>query len=211
MRTDQHTDRPGGDTPDEAASSPIRLRGPRVTDAAPMWELVRDSGSLDLNSPYLYLLICSDHAATSVVATDDDGTLLGFVAAYRPPTDPGAVFVWQVGVATEARGRGLGRRLLLGLLAREANRDARELTATVTPDNAPSLALFRGVARDLGAGIQERERFGADLFPHDADPGDHEPEMEVRIGPLPAATPGRVTGSAVEDPDGETAGTSEQT
>jgi L-2,4-diaminobutyric acid acetyltransferase len=180
------------------APAPITLRGPRETDAAPMWELVKDGGSLDVNSPYLYLLICTDHADTSVVATDADGDLVGFVAAYRPPPDPSAVFVWQVGVAPKARGRGLGRRLLLGLLAREANRDARELTATVTPDNAASLALFRGVGRDLGASVQERERFPAGLFPDGAD--EHEPEMELRVGPLPAATPGRATDLTWADP-----------
>lgn len=175
---------------DRRAPAPISLRAPDETDAAAMWELVRDGGSLDLNSPYLYLLICTDYADTSVVAADADGDLVGFVAAYRPPPDPGATFVWQVGVAPKARGRGLGRRLLLGLLAREANRDARELVATVTPDNAASLALFRGVARDLGAGVQESERFAAELFPDASD--DHEPEVELRIGPLPAAIPGRV-------------------
>lgn len=180
---------------DRRAPAPITLRGPRETDAAPMWELVRRGGSLDLNSPYLYLLICTDHADTSVVATDAEGDLVGFVAAYRPPPDPGATFVWQVGVDPKARGRGLGRRLLLGLLAREANRDARELVATVTPDNAASLALFRGVARDLGANVQESERFASELFP-DLPDEDHEPEMELRVGPLPAAMPGRATNTS---------------
>lgn len=150
-----------------------------------MWELVRDSGSLDLNSPYLYLLICTDHAATSVVATDDAGNMLGFVAAYRPPQDPGAVFVWQVGVAQAARGRGLGRRLIMATLATDGNRDVRELVATVTPSNAASMALFKGLGRDLGAPVAERERFGVGLFP--ADAGAHEPEVELRVGPLPTA------------------------
>ena len=151
-----------------------------------MWRLVRDGGSLDLNSPYLYLLICTDFAATSVVATEGD-ELLGFVAAYRPPPDPEAVFVWQIGVAPHARGRGLAKRLLAAMLERPANDDARELTATVTPDNAASLALFRSMARDLGITVEESERFGAQLFPvGGGDEPEHEPEMELRIGPLPA-------------------------
>lgn len=151
-----------------------------------MWALVRDSGALDLNSPYAYLLICTDHAATSLVATRDD-ELVGFVAAYRPPPEPAAVFVWQIGVVPHVRGQGLARRLVLGALAQEANRDARELTATVTPDNAASLALFRGLARDLGVGVVERERFGSALFPGPA--AQHPPEHELRIGPLPVPVP----------------------
>lgn len=157
------------------------LREPRPDDAAGLWRLVRDGGSLDLNSPYVYLLICTDHAATSVIATDEDDELVGFVAAYRPPPDPDAAFVWQIGVAEHARGRGLAKRLLKAMLSREANNDAQELTATVTPDNAASLALFRSIAPELAAEVEEHERFPAEVFP-----GGHEPEVELRIGPLDA-------------------------
>ncbi|MEX2375678.1 MAG: diaminobutyrate acetyltransferase, partial [Dehalococcoidia bacterium] len=71
-------------------------------DAAPIWQLVHDDGGLDLNSPYAYLLVCTDFAQTSLVATDATG-VVGFIAAYRPPTRPDATFVWQVGVAKRAR------------------------------------------------------------------------------------------------------------
>jgi L-2,4-diaminobutyric acid acetyltransferase len=162
--------------------SALELRAPTVADAADLWRLVRDSGALDLNSPYAYLLICTDLAETSVVAVDEDG-LAGFVACYRPPTDPTCAFVWQIGVAARARGGGLGRRLLTATLARPGNADARCLTATVTPDNEPSLRLFRGVADALGVRCEETERFPADVFP--AEVGDHQPELELRIGPLP--------------------------
>ncbi len=161
-------------------SGAATLRAPRAEDGSAIWRLVRDGGSLDLNSPYLYLLICTDFAATSIVAADADDAPVGFVAAYRPPADPKAAFVWQVGVAPAARGQGLAKRLIKGMLARDANRDATELTATVTPSNQASMALFHGVARDLGAQVTERERFAASLFPEG-----HEAERELRIGPLP--------------------------
>lgn len=145
-----------------------------------IWRLVHDGGSLDLNSPYLYLLICTDFAAHSIVAADADDAPVGFVAAYRPPNDPSAAFVWQVGVDQRARGQGLATRLIKGMLARDSNRDATELTATVTPSNEASMALFHGVARELGASVETHERFAAELFPEG-----HEPELELRIGPLP--------------------------
>lgn len=144
-----------------------------------MWALLAGAG-LDHNSPYAYLLVCTDFAATSVVAEDESG-LVGAVAAYRPPTRPQAVFVWQVGVADRARGLGLGRRMLHGVLAQPANADVTELTATVTPSNEPSLRLFRGLARELGVSCAEHPRFLAEHFPPE---GDHEPEDELVIGPL---------------------------
>lgn len=158
----------------------VRMRTPTVSDAAMMWNLLIAAG-LDRNSPYAYLLVCSDFAATSLVADDGEG-LVGAVAAYRPPPRPQAVFVWQVGVADRARGQGLARRMLHEVLALPANADATELTATVTPDNEPSLRLFRGLARDLGTGCEESPRFLAEHFPPGA--GDHQREDELVIGPV---------------------------
>ena len=76
----------------------ITFRGPAASDAADLWRLARDSGSLDLNSPYAYLMWCTDFADTAVVATDGD-EVVGFVVGHRPPTDPDSAFVWQVAVA----------------------------------------------------------------------------------------------------------------
>ncbi|GGI06424.1 diaminobutyrate acetyltransferase [Egicoccus halophilus] len=164
-------------------SDPIRFRGPAASDAADVWRLARDSGALDLNSPYAYLLWCTDFATTTVLAEDATDRRVGFVGGYRPPTDPEAAFVWQVAVAADQRGRGLGRRLLDAFLSRPGTRDGRWLTATVTPSNAASLALFRGYADARGVGCDEHERFPAEVFP--AEAGVHEPELALRIGPLP--------------------------
>lgn len=157
----------------------VRFRTPVERDAASIWQLTHDDGELDLNSPYMYLLVCSDWSATSLIAEDDEG-LVGFVAAYRPPTRPEAVFVWQIGVAKRARRRGLGRALLHQLLQLPANADVEYVTATVTVDNEASTALFRRFADDLEAACVTSLRFGAELFPG----GDHQPEVGFAIGPL---------------------------
>ena len=158
-----------------------RLRTPTVTDGADLWRALSAAG-LDENSPYAYLLVATDFSQTSLVA-EDDGGMLGAVAAYRPPIRPQAVFVWQVGVLERGRGQGLASRMLHHLVELPANRDATELTATVTPDNEASLRLFRGFARDLGVACKEEPRFLREHFP--AESGEHEPEDELVIGPLP--------------------------
>jgi L-2,4-diaminobutyric acid acetyltransferase len=157
----------------------IELRAATPEDGAALWRLVRDSGSLDVNSPYVYLLLGSHFAGTTVVA-ERGSTVVGFVAAYRPPTDPAAVFVWQIGVRAEARGTGLGGQLLDAVVAAPAARDARFLSATVTPGNAASIALFQGFARRHGVPCEVGPGFRADHFPED-----HEREDLFRIGPLP--------------------------
>ena len=159
---------------------PIALRSATPDDGRAMWAMARDSGSLDLNSPYAYVLAGEHHAATSVVAVDEDGALAGFVTAYLPASEPDAVFVWQVAVDPSHRGKGLGRRLLHEVVDRGRARGARALTATVTPGNDASRRLFQAVASDRGALYDERPLFGADLFPGD----DHEPEHRILVSPV---------------------------
>lgn len=158
----------------------LTFRRPRPDDAAAIWRLLPTIGGLERNTAYAYLLLCSHFADTSIVA-EQGGEVVGFVAGYRPPTQPEAVFVWQVGVAPSARGQGLGGRLLDGVLAMPGCQGARYLTATVSPDNEASLALFRGFARRRQVPCEEGPGFAARLFPEP-----HPDENLIRIGPLSA-------------------------
>lgn len=158
----------------------VQMRQPAPEDGPALWALARHNG-LDLNSRYAYLLQGAHFSDTCVVAADGRA-IVGFVTAYRPPTRPDAIFVWQVAVRADARGRGLASLMLHRVLTRPACRDARYLEATVTPSNAASQRLFRGVARRLGVECRESEFFPRALF----GAGDHEAEDLFRIGPLPA-------------------------
>lgn len=172
-------------TPGPASAVGVALRGARATDAAAMWALVHETGALEPNTPYAYLLLCTHFADTTVVATRDDGALIGFVAAYRPPVKPDVVFVWQIGVAPAARGAGLGKRLLRALIALPGCADVRALEATVMPSNTASRELFRAFARTLGVHCTRRPGFPADLFPRvPGDAAPHEAEELFHIGPL---------------------------
>lgn len=115
-------------------------------------------------------------ADTSVVG-ETDGTTVGFVTGFEVPARPGTLFVWQVGVDASQRGRGIGSQLLDALVRRHPH--VRYLEATVTPTNAASAALFRGFGSRHGAPVDERELFGAELFP-----AGHEAEILFRIGPI---------------------------
>lgn len=152
------------------------MRPPRPEDGKAVWELIRDSHPLDLNSPYAYLLLCHHFAATSMVA-HRAGELVGFVGAYEPPNSPGALFVWQIAVRASERGTGLGTRLLDEIVEQ---RRYHFLEATVTPSNASSWKLFRGYARKRHARVTEQPLFPSNYFPGPS----HEEEVLIRIGPL---------------------------
>lgn len=157
----------------------VAISEPSVSDAGSMWRLVRDEPNLELNTGYAYLLVCSHFRDTSVVAKAGE-ELAGFVAGYRPPRASGALFVWQIGVAPEHRGEGLGLRLLLHLVERGREQGVRFLESTVTASNEPSQRLFHSVARELDVPCEESPLFTPDLFPGEG----HETETLFRIGPF---------------------------
>lgn len=171
-----------GDAHDHTCGAQPRLRTPTVKDAAAIWRLLPTVGNLERNSCYAYLLLCSHFADTCLLA-EHDGHLLGFVLAYRPPSEPDALFVWQVGVVPAVRGTGLGGRMLTALLQLPATAGARFLTATVCADNGPSLAMFHRLARSLGVSCEQGAGFLGSLF---ALP--HPDEDTLRIGPLKGDT-----------------------
>jgi L-2,4-diaminobutyric acid acetyltransferase len=152
------------------------LRAPRPSDGAAMWALVREAGTLDENSAYLYVLLADRFGDTCAVA-ERDGRLVAVLTGFRPPRDPSTYFVWQIGVHHDARGRGLASRLIDEVLARHP--DVRFVEATVSPSNAASRALFAGLARRRGAALETLSGYGAALFPPP-----HEREPLLRIGPF---------------------------
>lgn len=154
------------------------LGPPETSDGAALWRIARDSGKLDLNSPYTYLLWCRDFAASSVVARSGR-EVAAFVTGYRRPEATDTLVVWQVAVDGSYRGKGLALRMLDHLASRLEPAGMRFLEATVTPDNEPSARLFTAFARNRGAEPDTRELFPAALFPEE-----HQPEILYRVGPL---------------------------
>ncbi|MEU9241847.1 diaminobutyrate acetyltransferase [Streptomyces shenzhenensis] len=164
-----------------AAQADLIVDRPLVTDGAALWRIAQDSGSLDLNSSYSYLLWCRDFAGTSAVARGADGEPVGFVTGYTRPDRPDTLLVWQVAVDAAQRGRGIAARLLDGLTARvAADRPLTAVETTITPGNTASERLFTSYAARHGAAVERSVLFEAGEFPD----GPHAPEVLYRIGPL---------------------------
>lgn len=148
----------------------VQLRRPNVSDGTRMWEVARDSQVLDLNSSYSYVLWCRDFADTSIVALDE-GRVVGFVTGYLRPGRTDTLFVWQVAVDADQRGKGAAGRMLDGLLDGLADQGVTRLETTISPDNAASQALFTALARRRGTDIVRQDLFAPEHFPdsHEAE------------------------------------------
>ncbi|MDD2510751.1 MAG: diaminobutyrate acetyltransferase [Syntrophomonas sp.] len=155
------------------------MRFPSKEDGKGIWELVKSTRVLDLNSAYSYLLLSKYFNETCVVA-EADGIIAGFVSAFHPPQQPEVIFVWQVAVDEAFRRHRLGMNMLKHLLARKACSNSRYLEITVNPSNHAAYNLYRKLADELGTSCVEEECFPSRLFPG----GQHEEEIMLRIGPL---------------------------
>lgn len=145
------------EAPVQTRSAQPSLRKPQATDGEAIWRLVRACKPLDENSLYANLIQAEHFRDTSVVA-ERNGEIVGWISGHMIPNED-AYFVWQVAVSPDARGLGLGRRMLRALIAREEIAQARSLKTTITKDNAASWALFRSLARRLGGTLSDAPHY----------------------------------------------------
>lgn len=169
---------PCADNGSSDAQTPVTIRVPRPADGATMRRLAREAGGLDVNSTYYYIMMCSYFSSTCRIACSGESAV-GFVTGFRPSDISRTLLIHQIGVSPEWRGKGIGKSMLLALLA---GRDGAPefIEATISPSNLASRALFNWLSRKIRADQQFRPEFTADLFL----PELHEPEDTVRIGPI---------------------------
>ncbi|WP_430460962.1 diaminobutyrate acetyltransferase [Thalassolituus sp. LLYu03] len=154
------------------------FRSPNSRDGARVHQLISQCPPLDTNSLYCNLLQCLHFADTSLIA-EDNGLLAGFISGYRLPQQPDTLFVWQVAVSEQARGKGLASRMLLELLRRQHGA-VKHLHTTITLNNNASWQTFRRLAASLNAPLNSQELFSREQ--HFA--GAHDAEHLVHIGPF---------------------------
>ncbi|HKJ76586.1 MAG TPA: diaminobutyrate acetyltransferase [Gammaproteobacteria bacterium] len=164
--------------PNSNDNQPV-LRRPNPGDGKAVYELIQANPPLDVNTVYLYYLLCRHFADTCAVA-EVDGQVLGFLSAYRIPNAPERLFIWQAAVDPALRGHGMAGRLLEEVVGRPEVADVRYLDVTVSPSNTASRRVFEKFAQKRGAGWHEEvflnvEDFGSQV---------HEEELLFRIGPL---------------------------
>lgn len=144
-----------------------------------MFRIVKESGVLDVNSAYSYLLWGEYFSETSCIAQIDQ-KVIGFVSGFIQPDAPDTLFVWQIAIDQNYHGKGLATMLLQQLIDQVKNKDINFLEATVTPTNIPSSKLFHKIARNHNTECSIETRFASEQFPDRTT----EEEQTHRIGPL---------------------------
>lgn len=157
----------------------LELKKPSALDGMFVNQLVADCSPLDTNSIYCNLLQC-DHFSDTSIAARADNVLVGFISGYLVPLKTDTLFVWQVAVGESARGKGLAKKMLTSILERSICAEVHYIETTITKSNAGSWALFRSLAKQLNAPLEESVKFDENTHFQ----GKHDTEYLVRIGPF---------------------------
>lgn len=157
-----------------------RYRTPSKRDGAKLWKLVKDSGKLDVNSPYFYITMSHWFSNSCMIVEDiNNDRIIGAVVGFRQPEHRNRLFIWQITVHEDYRGQGIALKLLDELASQSGT---EYVEATISPSNAASRRLFEKWSAMIKADMikSESEGFGIELFPEQA----HEQEDLYIIGPL---------------------------
>jgi L-2,4-diaminobutyric acid acetyltransferase len=150
--------------------------------------LVAACKPLDENSLYCNLLQTSHFGATSMGAwqqpsnADHAPQLVGSVTGYFLPDAPQTLYIWQVAVLNDARGRGIGQSLLRHLLANQAPSAVAKMQTSITSSNRASWQLFERFAQTLNAPTHVSVLFETEKHFGGAAPTEH----VLTIGPISA-------------------------
>ncbi len=148
-------------------------------DGKEIWHLIKNTGVLDLNSSYNYLMWAKYFDQTSVVV-ERNKKIVGFISGFIQPNKPDHLFIWQVAVYDSERKKGLALSMLKAILKRSTCKDVHYLEATVSPSNKASAALFKKLAVELKTNCQITECFTVNQF----TVIEHEAENFFTIGPF---------------------------
>lgn len=164
-------------------ASEVSLRPADDEDARAVKKLARRCPPLEAYPRHQYKILLRHAGNVCCVAESGDG-IQGYVMGIPSARRSGVYFMWQIGVAPEQRGTGLGRRLLAYVERRLAAADYDTLEVTVDPENDTSCRLFeaadyRNISRREGPAVRVDGRWAVrDYYGPDA----HFVLFEKRLG-----------------------------
>ncbi len=152
---------------------------PKLKDSKKIFSLIKNSKPLDLNSEYAYMLICEHFKDTSVIA-EIEKKIVGVITGYVIPNEPDTLFIWQVAVDKDFRGKRIPYFMFENLLSRKNLSNIKRIKTTISPSNSASQKMFEKFSVKLECSIERRKY----ITQNDFLIGEHEDETLYTIGPF---------------------------
>ncbi|HSO03262.1 MAG TPA: GNAT family N-acetyltransferase [Candidatus Limnocylindrales bacterium] len=133
------------------------------------------SGGRDMHA-LLPRLFFSHFSSTSLIVTDADGTVAGFIIAFVSQTRPDTGYIHFVWVSPQLRRHGLAGQMYDRVFTLLREQGCARVEAVTIPENAGSLAFHARMGfRAKGTGGSP---FEAPIAPDHAGPGQHRVVLE---------------------------------
>jgi len=155
----------------------IKITFPTKKNGSAVEKLIKRCPPLDLNSTYHYLIQSYYFNQTCSVAFDGE-KIVAFVSGFIKPTNKNCLFIWQVAIDEDYRGKGLGVELIEFLL--NQNKEVNTIETTITKNNIASRRMFQKIVEKYETRMSEET-----LFDKEEDfSNEHDSEMLITISPI---------------------------
>ncbi|NCC16978.1 MAG: GNAT family N-acetyltransferase [Clostridia bacterium] len=111
---------------------------------------------------YIYWMLGRNFPSTCLVA-EKNGRILGYIGALLS-AEKQTVFVWQIAVKSDERGRQIGRRLLENVVIAAKNMGITQLEIGINDENIICRCMVEKLVQDLESTITEKEKYKGEGF-----------------------------------------------
>lgn len=127
----------------------ITMRTVTGADAALLRCLAARCRPLDVHTPYTYWVVCH-FFGDGCFLLEHEGAPVGYIMTVK--TDE-CLFVWQIGLMEQFRGKGLSQQLIQAA-AEYAGQRKLDLQVSIAAENAASYASFSSYCREHGLAME---------------------------------------------------------
>ncbi|WP_304508617.1 GNAT family N-acetyltransferase [Anaerotignum sp.] len=111
---------------------------------------------------YIYWMLGKYFPSTCLVA-EENGQVLGYIGALLS-AEKRKIFIWQIAVKSEERGRQIGRKLLQSVLLTAGDMGIMQLEIAINDKNSSCRHMVEKLVQDLQGTITEKERYQDEGF-----------------------------------------------
>lgn len=111
---------------------------------------------------YIYWMLGKYFSSTCLVAEEQD-QILGYIGALVS-AEKQKVFVWQIAVKSNERGRHIGRKLLENVVLATKKMGIEQLEIAINEENHSCRHMVEKLVQDLGGTIAEKDRYKDEGF-----------------------------------------------
>jgi L-2,4-diaminobutyric acid acetyltransferase len=135
----------------------MEVRNIQEGDSAAVLKLIEKCGPyVAPYNVYAYWILENYYSSTCIVA-EENNNIIGFISG-MPSIDRGSIFIWQICVHSDYRGKGISVLLLDALIKKAKELKFKKIELSISDSNAISQSLFKSYAKKNNFDLKEKKK-----------------------------------------------------